>query len=287
MCVCVCVCMDAANTRIAAHLYVGLCYAWHRPVQKNMELAIHRAARSINLGVGGGKKKHKKNKHKKKKKKKHGSKRREEEDIDVIGGDDDDAALDLVAMNRIVEDLDNNNARNAQQQQLPDKIWDEWLWWSDPNDPPNSQTLLNRCQLLGLLICRYRAARQPPYSGTLSLPSNRLVIVKKPASQMTLRELRDSISNLVLLWGTDVHSAMGKLSWKVDSNRNRSMLLFLDACFHRLGELAWATWPCGDPTSPISDDIASIERVPEVVVSSSSAGATSGQNGGGADREQV
>lgn len=41
----------------------------------------------------------------------------------------------------------------------------------------------------------------------------------------------------------------------------RPLLLFVDALFHRVGELAWATWPCGDPASPIRDDVGSIERV--------------------------
>lgn len=89
------------------------------------------------------------------------------------------------------------------------------------------------------------------------------------------------MSNLILLWGKDVHGTMGRGEINMDENRHKSMLLFLDACFHRLGELAWATWPCGDPSSPISDDVASIERVPVA-----SGGSVSG-SAATSDREQV
>jgi hypothetical protein len=89
------------------------------------------------------------------------------------------------------------------------------------------------------------------------------------------------MSNLVLLWGKDVHGTMGKGEINMDENRHKSMLLFLDACFHRLGELAWATWPCGDPSSPISDDVASIERVPVASGNSALGNPTT------SDREQV
>lgn len=70
---------------------------------------------------------------------------------------------------------------------------------------------------------------------------------------MTLRELRDTITNIMLLWSKDIH---GGKECSTDP-----LLAFMDACFHRLGELSWATWPCGDRSSPISDDVGSIEQV--------------------------
>jgi hypothetical protein len=153
-----------------------------------MELAIHKAARSISAAATtpkGNEGKRKKKKHKNKHKKR--ASQQQTSTQTSTQNEADDTLLNLVAMNAIVEDLSSNG--NAQPQ-LPASVWDEWLWWSDPNDPPNAQTLLNRCQLLGLLICRYRAARQPPYQGMISLPSGRLSIIGKPAHQMTLRELR-------------------------------------------------------------------------------------------------
>lgn len=95
-------------------------------------------------------------------------------------------ALDLVAMNTAVEELG-----DGRLQLLPGSVWEEWLWRSDPNDPPSSDCLLNKNQLLGLLICRYRAARQPSVKGRVCLVPSRLVVVQDRApSEMTLREVR-------------------------------------------------------------------------------------------------
>lgn len=140
--------------------------------------------------------------------------------------------FDLEGMNKVVEDITN------MQQELPPQIWDQWLWESDLNEPPDSISLLNRCQLLGLIICRYRAARQDPWTSKITLSPSRLIVVDKPPSSMTLRELRDSMSNLVLLWGKDIHS-------RTTIIQPGHIHIYLDACFHRLGELSWATWPCG------------------------------------------
>lgn len=166
--------------------------------------------------------------------------------------------FDLVKMNQIVEDI--TSPLDAPGNSLPPGIWDEWIFHSNPNEPPNSESLLNRCQLLGLLICRYRAARQPAYTQAITLNPSRLVIFhNKPPCNMTLRELRDSMSNLVLQWGPDIHS---KPTLPPEHDRSsKQILLYLDACFHRLGELVWATWPCGSADSPIADDVGSIERI--------------------------
>lgn len=145
--------------------------------------------------------------------------------------------FDLEGMNKVVEDSVTN-----MEQELPPEIWDQWLWETDLNEPPDSISLLNRCQLLGLIICRYRAARQDPWMSPITLSPGRLVIINKPPSKMTLRELRDSMSNLFLLWGKDIHSNKTNV-------QSGQIHMFLDACFHRLGELAWATWPCGSQVS--------------------------------------
>lgn len=158
--------------------------------------------------------------------------------------------MDLVDMNGIVENIADDST------ELPSEVWDEWLWKTDQNEPPDSDCLLNKCQLLGMLVCRYRAARHPaPSADPIKLSPARLVVVQNKAPcNMTLRELRDTMSNLVLLWGTEVHTTRIRVS-------HSQLLLCLDACFHRFGELAWATWPCADPASPLADDVGSIERV--------------------------
>jgi hypothetical protein len=66
---------------------------------------------------------------------------------------------------------------------------------------------------------------------------------------MTLREVRDSLSNLVLAWSKDVQRC------------SDALVLFLDSLFHRVGELACATWPCAAKDSPLADDANSIERI--------------------------
>ena len=87
----------------------------------------------------------------------------------------------------------------------------------------------------------------------MSLTPSRLVVIQdKPPGEMTLRELRDTVTNIMLLWSKDIHAT---------TNSTDGLLSFMDACFHRLGELAWATWPCGYRGSPISDDVGSIEMV--------------------------
>jgi hypothetical protein len=37
---------------------------------------------------------------------------------------------------------------------LPVDMWNEWLWGFDPTEPCNIECLLNRSQLLGLLLAR-------------------------------------------------------------------------------------------------------------------------------------
>lgn len=87
---------------------------------------------------------------------------------------------------------------------LPDSAWGEWLWGSDPAEPISADALLNRCHLLGLLWCRYRAVSQqlPPAQPPLNKRDDSLllVITNTPIARTSLRELRDSITNLVLLW---------------------------------------------------------------------------------------
>ena len=64
---------------------------------------------------------------------------------------------DLSGMNGAVESLIMEDAQSQPRdftKVLPPSIWEEWLWRSNPNEPPTSDALLNRNQLLGLLICR-------------------------------------------------------------------------------------------------------------------------------------
>lgn len=76
---------------------------------------------------------------------------------------------------------------------------------------------------------------------------------------MSLRELRDTLTNVILQWSKHVFGPNGK------GESEEDVRLFLDACFHRIGELCWASWKVGDVQSPVADDVANIERI-EVTV---------------------
>ncbi len=44
---------------------------------------------------------------------------------------------------------------------LPEEIWDEWLWRTDPEEPYSPEVLLNRCQLLGSSSACSKAGSRP------------------------------------------------------------------------------------------------------------------------------
>lgn len=122
---------------------------------------------------------------------------------------------------------------------------------------------------------RYRAIRQPAPAGKVHLMHPSLRIVDKEIRYMSLRELRDTLTNVILQWSKHVFCSgyfmeeqlqkdslstpIAHLQWSSEAEDN--VRLFLDACFHRFGELCWACWMVGDPQSPIADDVSSIERV--------------------------
>ena len=45
------------------------------------------------------------------------------------------------------------NAALERGEPLPDSLRTEWLWRSKADEPPHPEVLLNRCHLLGLLVC--------------------------------------------------------------------------------------------------------------------------------------
>lgn len=87
--------------------------------------------------------------------------------------------------------------------------------------------------------------------GCVPFAARQLSIMDNNICQMTLRELRDTLSNATLQWGSVVQK----------SESAETMMQFLDMCFHRFGEFCWASWPEDDSTSPIVDDVSSIECI--------------------------
>jgi hypothetical protein len=137
---------------------------------------------------------------------------------------------------------------------LPDypKIFLEWVWRSDPDEPFEPSVLLNRSHLLGLLACRH-AAGQPASSPQLpgACEDPRMTLVAKEPLAMTLRELRDTVDNLLIEWPKFVQRLRGNPRARENL---RAVSALADGCFARLGQLAQRP-----DTVKVFDDAASTE----------------------------
>ena len=80
---------------------------------------------------------------------------------------------------------------------LPSDIWETWIWKSDPQE--NFQPL-NRCNLLGLLIARYRGRfrRELMKVPTMLFPT--IVHGKILVHEMSLKQIREQLDDLQLHW---------------------------------------------------------------------------------------
>lgn len=150
--------------------------------------------------------------------------------------------LEFSKWNTILE----SKLRNAE---LPPEIWNKWLWYTDPQEAPSADLELNQCQLLGLLICRFRSIKFDNNHGQVPFANRQLQIIDKNICDMTLRELRDTLSNVTLQFASVVQK----------QENTQSTFQFLDMCFHRFGEFCWASWLEDAPSNPIADDVSSIE----------------------------
>ena len=123
---------------------------------------------------------------------------------------------------------------------LPDvaKTFVDWVWKSDPDEPFDHRVLMNRCQLLGLLVCRHAANRAPRLPGLGQHDGegdSRMTLVAKPPLEMTLRELRDSLDNLLIEWPKFVD----RLKENPNAQDNlKAVAALVEGCLARLGQLA-------------------------------------------------
>jgi hypothetical protein len=167
-------------------------------------------------------------------------------------------SLQFSQWNQIVESFILQKTMSQQKEELPAQIWDQWLWYTDPQEPPTAEHELNQCQLLGLLICRYRCVKQKPIEEHVPFCNKQLNIVDKNICCMSLRELRDTLSNATMQWANVVQK----------QENSSTMLKFLDMCFHRFGEFCWASWEevtvlqSHAMENPIADDISYVECIP-------------------------
>lgn len=115
-----------------------------------------------------------------------------------------------------------------------DWLWTEWTWRTNPEEPFEASVLMNRSHLLGLLACRHMAgasgqAQAPPCADP------RLALVDKAPSDFSLRELRDTVDNLLIEWPQFV----SRLSQNPRAAENcAAVARLVDGCFARLGALA-------------------------------------------------
>jgi len=114
-------------------------------------------------------------------------------------------------------------------------LWTEWTWKTNPEEPFEVSVLLNRSQLLGLLLCRHMAKIEHSRHTSNELEGSRMVLIHKSPSMFSLRELRDTIDNLLIEWPVFVK----RLAENPKAAENcAAVAALVDACFARLGWLA-------------------------------------------------
>jgi hypothetical protein len=120
---------------------------------------------------------------------------------------------------------------------LPDDIWTEWLWKSNPEEAFAPGILMNRCHLLGLLVCRHQAANLTSEVEPAAAPcaDPRMTLMPKRPSDMSLRELKDTVDNILIEWPRFID----RLPDNPRAGDNfKAVTALLDACLARFGHLA-------------------------------------------------
>jgi hypothetical protein len=138
----------------------------------------------------------------------------------------------------------------------PGQLWVDWVWKADPEEPFEPAILMNRSHLLGLLACRHMAgvmqsSQQPRQKPAPDCGDDRMTLLSKSPSDYTLRELRDTVDNLLIEWPQFV-CRLGSNPRAADNLAAVAELV--DGCFARLGHLAQR--PAG---ANLFDDAASTE----------------------------
>jgi hypothetical protein len=128
------------------------------------------------------------------------------------------------------------NRKLETEQELPEEIWHEWLWGTDPEEAYHIDVLLNRNQLLALLVCRYKHLTAQQGEPVNMTNAARMTIMEKPVSDMTWRELKDTVSNILLEWP----QFLDRLRVNIRAKQNlRQVLHLITQCAARFGQLAY------------------------------------------------
>ena len=132
---------------------------------------------------------------------------------------------------------------------LPPEIWEDWLWHSELEEECDPMVLLNRNQLLGLLVCRYKARfpSPPPV-----VACDRMSLGE--GAMGTWRGLKDSVTNIQLEWP----AFLSRLADNPQPKQNLQMVhLLLEHCMARFGGYLGKSHP---PT--LLDDVGDAEPAP-------------------------
>jgi hypothetical protein len=127
---------------------------------------------------------------------------------------------DIASLNRAFESGD----------ELPPTVWDEWLWRCDLAEPVSVHCIMNRMHLLGLLIARFRAVKEPALQDVcLNIPGivNHLTNV----ATLTPRQLKDVVDCVQMHWAQYIESVPSE-----------TLLETVDACMVRFGAIC--NGPC-------------------------------------------
>lgn len=141
---------------------------------------------------------------------------------------------------------------------LPQETWHEWLWGTDPEEGYHMDVLLNRNQLLGLLVCRFKfLTTEAPVStaGQHAMGAkDRMTIMDTPVARMTWRELKDTVANILFEWP----KFLDRLQQNLRPHQNlRQVMHLITQCACRFGELAFTV--CGED---IMDDPSETQPAP-------------------------
>jgi hypothetical protein len=131
---------------------------------------------------------------------------------------------------------------------IPDSLWDRWLWGLDLLEEVSASEVLNESHLTGLILCRVAGMDKPCISGDGLLGD--ATVIRIPYQSMSMRNLKDSVEHAQL------HMHM------LIKNKTRSYKFpeHLDNLFARLGHLLC---PLPSVTAASFDDMDSLEVKPD------------------------
>jgi hypothetical protein len=139
--------------------------------------------------------------------------------------EDDDDTISIIKPTMNEKNIASLNAALESGGDLPSALWDEWLWQCDLAEPASADCMLNRMHLLGLLISRYRALREPALANVcLSLPG--IVNFHENVAKLTPRQLKDVVDCIQVHWPN-----------YAESTPSETLLETVDACLVRFGTL--------------------------------------------------